>query len=120
VSSKLNFKGPKQRHITETFQNQFKDIYSQSNANQIIVRILLAALDVRKQRKDTVTIFRRNYSELKKIGKESACNAGDLGLIPWRRIWLPTPIFLLGKSHAQRSLVGYSPWCRKSLTELSV
>ena len=57
---------------------------------------------------------------LKKIGKESACNAGDLGLIPWRRIWLPTPIFLLGKSHAQRSLVGYSPWCRKSLTELSV
>ena len=27
-----------------------------------------------------------------------------------RRKWQPTPIFLLGKSHGQRSLVGYSPW----------
>ena len=30
--------------------------------------------------------------------------------IPWRRAWQPTPAFLLGKSHGQRSLVGYSPW----------
>jgi len=37
-------------------------------------------------------------------GKESACNAGDLGLIPWRREWLPTPVFLLGESHGQRSI----------------
>ena len=119
MSRRLNFKGPKQRHITETFQNQCKDIYSQSNENQIIVRILLAVLDARKQRKDTVTIFRRNYSELKKIGRESACNAGNLGLIHWRRKWLPTPVFLLGKFHAQRSLVGYSPRGCKSLTRLS-
>ena len=27
--------------------------------------------------------------------------------------WQPTPIFLPGKSHGQRSLVGYSPWGRK-------
>ena len=27
-------------------------------------------------------------------GKESAHNAGDLGLIPWRRERLPTPVFL--------------------------
>ena len=33
--------------------------------------------------------------------------------IPWRRKWQPTPVFLRGKSHAQRSLVGYSPWGRK-------
>ena len=33
--------------------------------------------------------------------------------IPWRRKWQPTPVFLPGKSHAQRSLVGYSPWGRK-------
>ena len=32
---------------------------------------------------------------------------------PWRRKWQPTPVFLSGKSHGQRSLVGYSPWCRK-------
>ena len=30
---------------------------------------------------------------------------------PWRRKWQPTPEFLLGKSHGQRSLVGYSPCC---------
>ena len=30
--------------------------------------------------------------------------------IPWRRKWQRTPMFLLGKSHGQRSLVGYSPW----------
>ena len=26
----------------------------------------------------------------------------------WRRKWQPTPVFLLGKSHGWRSLVGYS------------
>ena len=31
------------------------------------------------------------------------------GKIPWRREWLPTPVFLPGESHEQRSLVGYSP-----------
>ena len=28
----------------------------------------------------------------------------------WRRQWHPTPVLLPGKSHEQRSLVGYSPW----------
>ena len=27
----------------------------------------------------------------------------------WRRKWQPTPAFLPGKSHGQRSLAGYSP-----------
>ena len=30
--------------------------------------------------------------------------------IPWRRNWQPTPVFLPGESHGQRSLGGYSPW----------
>ena len=30
--------------------------------------------------------------------------------ILWRREWLPTPVFLPGKSHRQRSLKGYCPW----------
>ena len=48
--------------------------------------------------------------------KESACNVGGLGLIPgwgrslWRRAWQPTPVFLPGESHGQRTLVGFSPW----------
>ena len=29
--------------------------------------------------------------------------------IPWRRKWQPTPVFLPGESHGQRSLVDYSP-----------
>ena len=27
--------------------------------------------------------------------------------IPWRREWLPTPVFLPGEFHGQRSLAGY-------------
>ena len=30
--------------------------------------------------------------------------------IPWRREWLPIPVFLLGEFHGQRNLVGYIPW----------
>ena len=33
--------------------------------------------------------------------------------IPWRRKWQPTPVFLSGESHGQKSLAGYSPWGRK-------
>ena len=29
--------------------------------------------------------------------------------IPWRRAWQPSPVFLPGESHGQRSLVGYGP-----------
>ena len=36
-----------------------------------------------------------------------------LGKIPWRREQLPTPVFLPGESHGQRSLEGYSPWGHK-------
>ena len=36
-----------------------------------------------------------------------------VGKIPWRREWLPIPVFLPGESHGQRGLVGYSPWGRK-------
>ena len=42
-------------------------------------------------------------------GKESACNTGNLGLIPgsgrfpWRREWQPTPVFLPGESHNRRA-----------------
>ena len=47
-------------------------------------------------------------------GKESACNAGDLGLIPGPgRSSEEGNGSLLGESHGQRSLVGYSPWAHK-------
>ena len=47
-------------------------------------------------------------------GKGSAFRAGDRGSIPgleipWRRAWQPTPGFLRGEAHGQRSLAGYGP-----------
>ena len=48
-------------------------------------------------------------------GKESACNAGDWSSIPGSGEGLPTPVFLPGESHGQRSLVGCSPCgCKES------
>ena len=35
------------------------------------------------------------------------------GRFPWRRKWQPTPVFLPGESHRQRSLGDYSPWGHK-------
>ena len=52
-------------------------------------------------------------------GKEPTSQFRRRGLDPWsrktpgRRKWEPTPVFLPGKSHGQRSLLGYSPWGRK-------
>ena len=43
-----------------------------------------------------------------------------VGKIPWRRAWQPTPVFLPGGSHRQRSLAGYSTWgCKTVKTWLS-
>ena len=38
-----------------------------------------------------------------------------LGNECWYRKWQPSPVFLPGESHRQRSLVGYSPWGHKEL-----
>ena len=55
-------------------------------------------------------------------GKEPACQCRRhqrhqfdpwIAKILWRRKWQPTPVFLSGESHGQRSLVGPSPWDRK-------
>ena len=37
----------------------------------------------------------------------------QVGKIPWRREWQPTPEFLPGESHGQRGLAGYSPRGRR-------
>ena len=57
-------------------------------------------------------------------GKEPACQCRRwktcgfnpwVGKIPWRRESQPTPVFLPGESHGQRTLAGYSPWGHKEL-----
>ena len=53
------------------------------------------------------------------VGKESACNAGDPGLIPGsgrspgEGNGNPLQVFLPRELHGQRSLVGYSLWDSK-------
>ena len=48
-----------------------------------------------------------------------SATAGDTGSIlglgksPGERKWQPTPVFLPGKTHGQRSLAGYSSWDHK-------
>ena len=45
-------------------------------------------------------------------GQEPACQCKFnpwIEKMPWRKKWQPTPVFLPGESHGQRSLVGYSP-----------
>ena len=58
------------------------------------------------------------------VVKNQSASAGDLrdagsicgsGRSPWRRKWQPTPGFLPGESHGQRSLAGYSLWVAKQL-----
>ena len=55
-------------------------------------------------------------------GKEPACQCRRRKIhgfdpwfrkIPWKRAWQPTPVFLPGESHGQRSLAGYSPWSNR-------
>ena len=57
-------------------------------------------------------------SQVEQVGKNPPADAGDvrdsslvpgLGRFPWRKAWQPTQVFLLGESHGQRSLAGYSP-----------
>ena len=48
-----------------------------------------------------------------------AAAAEAAAFIKWRRQWHPTPVLLPGKSHGWRSLVGCSPWGRKSPKWLS-
>ena len=43
-----------------------------------------------------------------------------VGKIPWRRSQQPTPVFLPGESHGQKSLAGYSPWSCKELDTTAV
>jgi len=62
-------------------------------------------------------VYPREYGfPCSSAGKESTCNARDLGSIPgvgrspgeWRKERLPTPVFLPGEFHGL-----YSPWGRK-------
>ena len=60
----------------------------------------------------TWLILNPGASQLVLVVKNVPANASNpwVKKIPWRRAWQPTPVFLPGESHGQRSLGGYSPW----------
>ena len=76
-----------------------------------------------------IYIFKRSLSSVRGFpggasGKEPTCQCRRhnrqefdpwVGKISWRRAWKPTPVFLPGESHGQRSLEVYSPWGCKEL-----
>ena len=51
----------------------------------------------------------------RRVGHDWATSLSLFTFMYWRRKWQPTPVFLPGKSHGRRSLVGCSSWCRKEL-----
>ena len=70
---------------------------------------------------DVTCLYFTRASPVVLVVKNPPANAGDrrrrfdpwVGQIPWRRAWQPTPVFLPGESHRQRSLAGCSPSGRK-------
>ena len=57
-------------------------------------------------------LYTEELFELKRICQQCRRPGCDpwVRYIPWRREWLPSPVFLPGEFHGQRSLAGYSPW----------
>ena len=52
-----------------------------------------------------------------RVGHDWMSSLSLFTFMHWRRKWQPTPVLSSGKSHGQRSLVGYSPWgCKESDT----
>ena len=48
-----------------------------------------------------------------RVGHDWVTSLSLFSLMHWRQKWQPTPVFLPGKPHRQRSLVGCSPWGRQ-------
>ena len=87
------------------------------------VGLLLLSLNERKQGSEKWHGLSKLISDRGFPGdlvlKNLPANAGDVGSIPrWGRSpgegqWQPTPVFLPGTSHEQRSLERYNPWSHK-------
>ena len=100
----------------------WEDTLEEENGNPLQFFCLKIPADRRAGRLQSKGWQRVRYDWVTKHTSGSV--AKDLwrpGFDPWSRRFLgegnskPTPIFLSGKSHGQRSLAGYSPWgCKES------
>ena len=69
----------------------------------LIAEVVICDIKARYKREFILLLLLPGGSD----GKESAWKAGDLGKIPRRRKWQPTPVFWPGEFQGQRSLAGY-------------
>ena len=93
-----------------------------SDLEQKIYKMMLAYFSCPKARKLKSNCLGKLNHTGNNIGassKESTCQCRRckrcrfnpwVRKIPWKRKWQPTLVFLAGKFHGQRSLVGYCPW----------
>ena len=126
----------KEKNISRShliFREQSKRVNLELRLNQLITGILCSNFRMFRTRKNSFLWFSRNSCclEIPRYfsGKESACQRRRcrrhrfdpwIGKVPWRRKWQPTPVFLPGKFHGQRSLASCSPWAHKGQTRLSM
>ena len=88
--------------------------YEFSNVSHIAISSLVGKVKTKFSHYTQPTLCVRENGLRCLSSKESSCPAGEagndpwVGKTPWKRKWQPTPLFLPGKSHGQRSLVGYS------------
>ena len=87
-----------------------------------VIFVLLLDMSTRHQISLPLACWCIRRTNRRLSGQESACQCRrhkrhgfDLWIrkISWSRKWQPTPVFLPGKFHKQKSLLGYSPWGHK-------
>ena len=111
----------------QQYENKKHTLYRRIEFSSPIFKMILAQAHMSLQKKDCLRkVYMHTSTYLTRLprwlsGKESACQCKRsrfnpwVGKIPQRRKWQPTPVFLPGKSHGQRNLVGYSLWDCKEL-----
>ena len=89
------------------------NLYSGSNQTRILKRF---TKDKKLARKTAHHLLWSLRSSGVSLGQQRIWRHGFypwVRKIPWRREWQPTPVFLPGEFHVQRSLVGYSSQSQK-------
>ena len=112
--------------ICSTLQQVHKSVYEVEVISPIPQRMItrppVFSLDhwrwVHEQERAVLSCWGHLWLTHRSVGEQCTCSAGRgfdpcVRKIPWSRKWQPTPVFLPGKSHGQRSLVGYSPKYRR-------
>ena len=120
-------------HVNQIIMLYTLNLYSQCCQSLLNKTVKNKSCNLEKKKKRFLGIeslsisqsaFNTYYHLLWQSHKESTCQCKrhkrldlipEWGRFPWSKKWQPTPVFLPGKFHGQRSLVGYSPWGHKEL-----